>query len=399
MAAHRYHNPFPRLANWCLLLVVVIDLLSLARGLPQTTAKAVSLSNLPGQTVSLPWPAYGEAALGAQGYRLLAEDGKQTPVPIASVAKVITALAVLNKYPLTANASGPSITLSQADVDIYNSAVAEDGSAVAVSAGEQISERQMLEAMLLASANNMATSLANWAFGSLPAYEDTANNLVKGLGMGNTQMADASGFSPQTVSTAEDLVKLGQAAIANPAIVQIVSEAKATVPVAGQIYNYNQLLGSDGIIGIKTGNTDQAGGTFLFAANRNIGSQTVMVFGAVLGAPDLATAMADGRKLVVASDLGFLASTPVKKGDLLGVYKTKWGASIDAMAAADLSVLSWKSQAVVLTSDLQTLSVGAPAGKVVGGVTISAGTYKQSAAAVLAQPLTKPSILWRLLHP
>jgi len=399
MAARHYHNPFPRLANWCLLLVIVIDLFSLLRALPAATAQAVSLAVPATQTVSLPWPSYGQAALGAQGYGLLAENGKPAPVPIASVAKVITALAVLNRYPLAANADGPMITLSQSDINIYNSAIAEDGSAVAVSVGEQISERQLLEGMLLASANNMATSLADWAFGSLPAYEDSANSFVSGLGMINTHMADASGFAPQTVSTAEDLIKLGQAAMDNSAIAEIVSEKSATLPVAGQIYNYNQLLGSDGIIGIKTGNTDQAGGTYLFAVDRSIGGQTILLIGATLGAPDLATAMSDSHNLVLAADQGFQLIKPVKQNDRLAVYKTHWGTRVDAVAASNLSVVTWKSQVISVKTSFQNQAAGAKAGKTVGQITLSAGSQTKSVSAVLAQPIARPSILWRLLHP
>ena len=67
------------------------------RPLPSTQA-TVDTKKLPSsQSVSLPWPAYGQGAVGAVGYGILQENGEQKPVPIASVAKVVTALAFLEK--------------------------------------------------------------------------------------------------------------------------------------------------------------------------------------------------------------------------------------------------------------------------------------------------------------
>jgi D-alanyl-D-alanine carboxypeptidase (penicillin-binding protein 5/6) len=202
--------------------------------------------------VTLPWPAAASSALGAQKYGLLAANQDSTPRPIASVAKTITALAILQKKPLAVGAQGPLITLSADDAARFDYYYSLGGSVTRVQAGEQISEYQAIEAMMLPSANNLADTMAIWAFGSIDNYTAYANQMVKSLGMANTTVKDAGGFTDGTTGTASDLVKLGLAVIGNQALASIVSQPTASLPVAGTITNRNWLLGQDGVIGIKT---------------------------------------------------------------------------------------------------------------------------------------------------
>lgn len=257
------------------------------------------------KSAKLPWPSYGKAAVGAVGYGVLATHGDQTPVPTASVAKVMTALAVLKKMPLGLGEQGPTITLTQEDQDLYDYYRAQNGSLAAVSVGEEITEYEALEALLLPSANNMADTLANLAFGSVDAYSDYANELAKSFGMTQSDFSDASGFSPATVSTAEDLVKLGQAALQNPVIAEIVAKKSAVIPVAGTIYNTNHLLGKNGVNGVKTGNTDQAGGVFMGARLATLpNGQTIQLVSVVMGAPSVTSAIIDSLPILdTTSDL------------------------------------------------------------------------------------------------
>src|SRR5882672_4752534 len=231
------------------------------RPLPVVTANAASLSSQLG-TPTIAWPAVGQSAVGAIGYGVLANSGEQSKIPTASVAKIITALTVLKAKPLKLGEQGPSITISNADVALYNQYVAASGSVAKVAVGEQLSEYQALQAMLLPSANNVADTLAIWAFGSLKAYKAQATQLVEELGLTQTTIGDdASGYSPSTVSTAPDLVQLGEAALQNPVVAQIVRQHSAVLPVAGTVTNADTLLGTNGIIGIKVGNNNQDRGT------------------------------------------------------------------------------------------------------------------------------------------
>lgn len=355
----------------------------------------VSIGTLP---LKLAWPATGQAAIGASGYGLLATHGNQAPVSIASVSKIITALAVLKDKPLAVGEQGPTITISQTDFDSYNNYYLHGGSVAQVAVGEQISEYQALEAMLLPSANNMADTLARWSFGSLDAYTAYADKMVESMGLGQTTVGGASGFNDRTLSTAADLVRVGQAAMDNPVIAKIVGEEQARIPVAGMIRNVNWLLGEDGVIGIKTGNTDNAGGCYLFASQRNINGQKVTVIGAILAAPTLNASMVETRNLLATVDANFRVVHVIKKGDVLASYHTPWGASAEAVAGENASLLVWNGSPLKAKNDFHSLGVPAAKGSGVGTVTISSNDKSMSIPAVLAAPINGPSLSWRLRH-
>jgi D-alanyl-D-alanine carboxypeptidase (penicillin-binding protein 5/6) len=317
-----------------LLVVAVVaayGFISYRRPLPALAVQPTDIVTNKAQTPVLSWPQYGESAIGAVGYGVLDTNGAQGEVPTASAAKIMTTLALLRKYPLTLGEQGPTITMTSEDVTLYNTYVAEDGSVVKVVAGEQLTEYQALEALLLPSADNMADTLAVWGFGSISGYTSYANSMAKQLGMNNSYFSDASGFSPETVSNAHDLVTLGEVALQNPVVAQIVSERAATLPVAGEVKNVNWLLGSYGIDGIKTGNTTQAGGVYLFSAKQTLqDGKSITVVGSVMGAPTLAKAIDDAVPLLQSAEANFKSTVIVQNGQLVGSYK-------DACRATTLS--------------------------------------------------------------
>ncbi|CAM5375046.1 hypothetical protein SHIRM173S_06071 [Streptomyces hirsutus] len=94
-------------------------------------------------------------------------------------------------------------------------------SIVDVTAGDKISQREALEAVLIASANNVARLVARWDAGSEEAFVEKMNKAAKDLGMTNTTYTDPSGLNNTTVSTAVDQVKLARAAMEQPAFREI----------------------------------------------------------------------------------------------------------------------------------------------------------------------------------
>jgi len=354
-------------------------------------------------TPKLIWPGAGQAAVGVLGSQVLATHGPQTPLPTASTAKLITALAVLHQKPLALGQTGPAITLTTADVALYNSYAARDGSVVPVVAGEQISEYQVLQAMMLPSANNMADSLAIWAFGSLSAYSTFANGYAAQLGLAHTHVGiDASGFSPTTTSTARDLTRLGEVVMRNPVLAQIVGQNTAAgLPVANNIKNVNSLLGTDNIIGIKTGNTDQAGGVFVGAALAKVNNQTVTVITAVMGQPSLRQAMTDSLPLIQSTQANFSTVTVVPARSVIGRYQQPWGGSVPAVAGRQLAGSTWNGDSLAAAVKLNNSVPGkASAGQTVGSLTIprSAFAGQQSVPVKLVAAPSKPPLRWRLLH-
>ncbi len=349
--------------------------------------------------ITLAWPPTGQASIGSIEQGVLVNTSNQTPTPIASTAKVITALAVLSKKPFRVGSQGETLTLGSRDVDLYNYYVRENGSNVPVVEGELITEYQALEAVLLPSANNIADSLAIWAFGSIEAYIIYTNDMLAHLSATRTVVADASGFSDLTVSTAHDLVLIGQKALQNPVLKQIVSEKQAEIPVANTIYNVNRLLGQENIIGIKTGNTVEAGGCLLFAATHAIDSEhSITIIGAVTGAADLSTVFESSLALLKSAGSHFKVITVLPIKSKVGFYKTAWGEKSEIYSTAPLMAYGWTGKSYDISLNLKYIYAPLKKDTYVGSIVIRSDDYLSSTTAVTATTLQPPSMLWRLKH-
>lgn len=345
-----------------------------------------------------------QAAVGVigSGSPILQTHGQQAGVPTASTAKLITVLSVLKQRPLALGQQGPMITITAQDVAIFNSYIRKDGSLVPVKLGEQISEYQALQAILLPSANNIADSLAIWAFGSLEAYSAYANNYVASLGLSSTHIgSDASGFDPSTVSSAHDLVKLGELVMQNPVLAQIVGQKTAALPVAGTVKNVNYLLGWDGFVGVKTGNTDQAGGVFVGASKSILDGKPITIVTAITGSANLATAMKHSLTLMQSAQNNFEPLSIVEPGTVVGRYQLPWGGSVSAVADTYIRLRGWAGGSVHYSVHLEPLAAKATAGDTVGTVSVPSTALNQARSITVKLKNTPPapSLSWRLLHP
>jgi D-alanyl-D-alanine carboxypeptidase (penicillin-binding protein 5/6) len=230
------------------------------------------------------WPAYGQAAVQI-GQSKIQAGPNQHAAPIASVAKVMTAYLVLRDHPLRLGQDGPTITLTDADVADTDRRRRQQESVVAVAAGEQLTERQALQALLLPSANNIAAVLARWDAGSADRFVARMNATARSVGMTHTRYTDPSGYDDATVSTAADQVRIVDRAMRLPVFASIVATPSAALPVAGTVHNTNALLGHNGFVGVKTGSTAAAGSCFAFRAIRRIDGKRTTITGVVLGQP------------------------------------------------------------------------------------------------------------------
>ena len=258
-------------------------------------------------TAPIPWPAFGTSAYGVHKDNLVAtSDEEPKKVPIASLAKIITVLAILEEKPLEIGEKGPTISLNDHDVELVNEYARKSGVYLPVYSGEEITQYEAIQAILLVSANNISDTLANWAFGSIEEYVDYANNMLAELGLGDTIVADASGFSPQTVSTAEDMVDLGYIYMQHPVLREIALQQSARLSFVGLIKNHNSFANSDNFIGLKVGNTDEAGKTYIAANIRPAkeGFQEEISVAVVLGAEDFYSAARDAKQIIAAGDKG-----------------------------------------------------------------------------------------------
>jgi D-alanyl-D-alanine carboxypeptidase (penicillin-binding protein 5/6) len=226
------------------------------------------------------WPQQGQAALVLGNDRPEASPHEQ-PAPIASLAKVMTAYLTLKRYPLSGAQNGFTITITATQVRDKAQDTAENQSGVAVAAGEQLTERQLLEALLIPSGNNIARILAAQVAGSETSFVAEMNAEARTLGMDHTTYTDPSGFDTSTVSTAADQLRVFQRAMRFPVLRQIVSMPSVTLPVAGTVTNFNPLI-AEGYAG-KTGSDSAAEGCLAFFTHVTVGGHGLTAVGVVMG--------------------------------------------------------------------------------------------------------------------
>lgn len=407
--SHPYHNyhhrrftppNHRRIWPWIFgIIIVILALISTVaaylylRPFPSIKPQVVAFSS-PSEQPNINWPTSSQAAIGSVEEGVITSHTDAKLHPTASTAKLITALTVLNKKPLGKGEQGPMITMTQSDIDIYNSYYQRNGSLVQIAMGEKLSQRQMLEGMLLPSANNFADSLAIWAFGSLADYRQAAQSMVESLGMEATIVGDdASGFSPATQSTAEDLVRLGIEAMKQPLIAEIVAQPETNLPIAGIKQSTNWLLGTDGVVGGKTGNTNEAGGVYIFAAKYDLDTtNSTTIVGAVQGESTVYRAIAQARNLLAQAKTNFKLTTPIKKGQVIATYKTQWGKTVKAVASSGISQVSWASKEVNPEVKLSDIAGAIPKGSMVGMVKVG----DKSSPVVLSEDVDDPPWQWRV---
>jgi D-alanyl-D-alanine carboxypeptidase (penicillin-binding protein 5/6) len=311
---------------------------------------------------------------------------------------------VLTDHPLRVGEPGPAIPVTAADVTDYTSRISSNQSLVPVAAGEQLSEQQALEAVLLPSANNVAQILATWDAGSVPAFVAKMNATAQRLGLTASHYTDPSGFAPTTVSTAADQTVLAERALTAPAFAGIVALPSAPLPVAGTVRNYNHLLGVDGVFGVKTGSTVEAGGNLVFAAHLSLDQQTTTVVGAVLGQPgphtaqQLAAAEDATRALLAGAARVVRSYALVPAGSTIGAVRGPGGRTVPARLPTSLSAIGWPGLRVRVHVTPARLGPQVHRGQIVATLTASTGLGATTAAADSDGPLPGPTWWQRLTH-
>jgi D-alanyl-D-alanine carboxypeptidase (penicillin-binding protein 5/6) len=252
--------------------------------LHQASTFESTLSSINVPTVTpITWPNVGSAALviPALGVRRAYHNAV---VPIASVTKLMTAYVTLQKLPLNVGETGPCLNVNAGDLAYYN-AIKDDGeSSAAVAVGERLCEDQLLAGLLVHSAGNFATMLANLAWGGTREFVAHMNVDAHLLGLTGTHYADVAGVDTGSVSTALDQGELAAALMKSTVVRGIVDQSSVTLPVAGTLNSYTPFVGQDNVVGVKSGRTDAAGGCDVMAMTFSIDGQSELAFAVVLGA-------------------------------------------------------------------------------------------------------------------
>jgi len=374
----------------------------MTRSYPIIEAKPFAeTSKLPG-SFSVNFPQQGESAVGTDNLGVIASSAVKTPVPIASVAKIMTAYLVLKTFPMKPGEDGPSLTMVAKDVDEYQSGLNNGHSVLKVEVGEVLTERQLLQGLLLPSGGNIADRLGRWVTGSDDAsFVVKMNEAAKSLGMTNTTYADASGVSPATVSNAEDQLKLAQVAMENPIFREIVAMPQATLPVAGVVYNVNGMLGKHGVVGIKTGSTSKAGGNFVSATPVTVGDKTHYIIAVVLGQQSvqpLQTALDENVKILDAARSQFKLYPIAQPSSGFAQISTAWKTKSDLKTTQAIQIFGYPGMEVKYSVKLTNTKLPMVPNTNVANLTIQAGEEIQTVPLQNVQQIKPPSLLWKLFR-
>ncbi|WP_369150874.1 D-alanyl-D-alanine carboxypeptidase [Streptomyces sp. R17] len=362
-----------------LLLLIVFAVVQNVRPLPAPTLvlTAEDTHIFDGDQVKLPWPDEGQGWMSGDGIGTMDHFGEQEPVAIGSVAKTMTAYIILRDHPLKPGEEGPKIEVDAKAEEEGGYDKAGESTLNTVKAGDFLTEKQALSAVMIPSANNIARLLARWDAGSEEAFVKKMNDTAKELGMTNTTYTDPSGLKETTVSTAEDQTKLGIVAMRNPAMVAITSAASWTDPSGQYWSNYNELPYTMGAIGIKTGSTTKAGGNLLFAARKEVSGQEVTVVGAILGqhkGPSILDTVNEVSKPALrAAQDALTSATILKKGTVVGYADDGLGGRTPVAVTEDVKAVGWAGLEVKLTFTGTELPHTAKAGTKVGTLTVGDG--------------------------
>ncbi len=204
----------------------------------------------------------------------------------ASTVKIMASIVALDAF-------SPSKTVTVEKLDIR-----PDISKMGLYVGERISVLGLLYGMMLPSGGDAADVLADNYPGGKEAFVAAMNKKAREIGLVNTYFADPSGYSDENYSTAADLSKLGAYALQNQTIREIVKTKEISLyapdgTVTHKLKNLNELLDIPGVVGVKTGFTNEAEGVLVTSYVKN--NKTFIIV--ILGSKDR---FADTRLLIEA---------------------------------------------------------------------------------------------------
>ena len=181
---------------------------------------------------------------------------------MASTTKIMTSLILIENADLT-----QTVTISA-------KAGGTGGSRLGLKKNDKVTLKDLLYGLMLKSGNDAAVAIAETVGGSVEGFSDMMNAKAKELGLENTHYVTPHGLdNPDHYTTAYELAKLADYALNNETFAKVVNTQSYTVIINGYpktISNTNELLGYlEGVNGVKTGFTNNAGRCLVTSVNRN----------------------------------------------------------------------------------------------------------------------------------
>lgn len=366
--------------------------------LPSATVSSVSVTSDGGTAPALP-DAGSSAIADAAHQGVFARSGDGDRHPMAGIAKVVTALVVLDEKPMNADDDGPRVPITSKDYSEYERL--RDAGIVTVRAypGDSWSERDMLQAMLLGSSNNHAETLARWAFGSLEAYRDAAAAWLSKHALSHTDVADATGLSADSASTTEDLAKIALLATDDETLTSVLSSPATGIAHKRGVDNDMQDPDIPGVTFLSRSYTDAAGMCVLFAADVPVDDDASYRFvGAMLRLPTQDAVDEALSSLMDSAEDGATDAPALTPGDVVGRVHTAWGAEARAVAGSSEQVPRWDVGSPAVSLKARTFAT-ATEGEIIARASVSAENGVADVPVKIDRSLYAPDIFWRLGHP
>jgi D-alanyl-D-alanine carboxypeptidase (penicillin-binding protein 5/6) len=268
---------------------------------------------------------------------VLAEHDAHRRWPPASMAKMMTVLVAMERV------RGGSLSL---DEPVRASAWASriGGSQVYLAEGETFPLRELLAAVMIASANDAAVAVAEHVAGSTAAFVDLMNARARALGLADTTYQSVHGLPPgrgQTadMTSAHDLAVLGRALMRFPEVMRWAGTARAGFRQDTlQMANTNHLVRTfQGATGLKTGYYRDAGFSVTATATRG----ELSLLAVVLGLPTKQECFATASRLLTETFASYRVVAPARRGAPVGDVPVADGATdrVQAIAVDDLRLL------------------------------------------------------------
>ena len=125
--------------------------------------------------------------------RVWAND--DSPRRIASITKLVTVLVGLEAKPVEPGTDGPVYTVSEADAALVDEVLTQDGTFAPAPVGLELTTRQLLDLILVPSANNYAIAYSRWVFGSDEAFLAAANDWLSRNGLDSVRIFEAVSYT------------------------------------------------------------------------------------------------------------------------------------------------------------------------------------------------------------
>jgi D-alanyl-D-alanine carboxypeptidase (penicillin-binding protein 5/6) len=344
----------------------------------------------------LVWPSEGSAAIDVPALGVVRAWHNRV-VPIASLTKMMTVYVALRRFPLAVGQTGPCVVVSDDEVLSYEEDKTEDDSAVIVEAGEQLCEIDLLDGVLVHSAANYADILASMVSPTPKGFVARMNATARALGLRNTHYVDDTGVSGRSVSTALDQAKLATILMRSALVRSIVDQTMVDLPVAGFVNSFTPLVGSNDVVGVKSGRTASAGGCDVMAVAYRLNGRRHLVYAVVLG-------QRGGNVLVEAGNAAFALAMSAEtsqvdvtfqKGDVLGTIG--FGKSVAPFGLARRAHVYWWDQHNdhPLTLRLRHLGDTIRRGEIVGWIVVH--SLERPIPLVALRSVAAPTLWHRIL--